>query len=198
MPCNAPAPPAGMPPDLAESFGGVLARRDRLPRDLMWPEQEPERIAVFNLPWGRQNRPRAASSGKGRSKKTWVHDDKETERQKKRVIKAVREMGVELGDGPVAAYLSIFPENRIGDVDNVGKLQFDAATKGNLWRNDNMKILQDVGLRFAGVSKGHPFVRIVAVKWSGESRIDMPREPGDEEAAAIANWIADARAKGWS
>lgn len=176
-----------MRPDLARSFGGALATPDRLPMDLWW-YQSPEKIAVFNVPWGRQERPRAVSKGG----KTWVHDDKDTERQKKRVTRAIKAMGIDLGSGPVAAYLSIFPKTRQGDADNVGKLQLDCGRPGGLWSDDNMRVLQDVGLRFAGVSKA-PFVRFCVVKWSGKHRRDVAGWPGDDEREAVKKWIEGMR-----
>ena len=183
VPVNAPQPPPGMPPDLARSFGGALAAPDRLPMDLWW-YQAPEKIAVFNVPWGRQERPRAASSGK----RLWVHDDADTKRQKKRVTRAIKAMGIELGKGPIAAYLSIFPKTRQGDADNVGKLQLDCGRPGGLWSDDNMLVLQDVGLRFAGVSKAAPFVRFCVVKWKADHRHYAAGWPSDEERVAAMRW----------
>lgn len=176
-----------MPPDLAESFAGILGVPDRLPMDLWW-YQSPEKIAVFNVPWGRQDRPQAAGS----RKKLWIRDTSEVKRQKKRVIRAIESMGLDFGDGPLAAYLSIFPETRQGDADNVGKLQFDCGKPAGMWTDDNMRVLQDVGQRFAGVSKD-PFVRFCVVKWKGKHRRTLAGRPSKEEKRGVIEWIEEQR-----
>lgn len=171
LPINAPKPPA-FAAALSSGFGGPMGRVMPLPMTLVADEREPERIAVFNVPWCKQDRIRASAwqfrkpNGK-MGARAMVRDTDRTREEKRAVEMTSRALGLELSD-PYTLHLDAFPVDRKTDLDNVLKGTTDGIVRSKTICNDTMLRLPEIGARLRG-TVDVPFIRATVIEWRGKA-----------------------------